>query len=353
MCFLNLFLGAYTVVLCLNVARQINMNENQNYEAGRMIGGIGSLLKSRDFALLWSGQLASRFSDAIASMALIWLALEMSGSPLIMSAVLLCNMLPSLLFTIPAGAFVDRHSRKRIMVFSSCGRALLTLGFFLLCFSGKVELWHLYLITFVDSTVECFFGPALGAMVPRTVDGGRLLSANSAMSMTASISQMVGMGAGGVMIGFIGVPAAFLIDSFTYLASAVSVMFIRIKEDTTYSKETNRLRDIKDGFRFVAKKRVLLTAFFVAMILNFGAGALNVIIPVLSDTLSFGAEGYGYILASFSAGSLIGAVVLGSVGSSRDISAEMLMKTMPGVWALVFLCAPFFRPFFHMRSSSW
>jgi len=308
--------------------------------------GIRTLFKFSGFGLLWGGDMVSRFGDAISSIALIWLALELSGSPLIMSTVMICSLLPSLFFTIPAGAFVDKHSRKKIMVFSSIGRMFLGLALFSLCFSGTIALWHIYSIAFIDSTIECFFGPAHGAVIPKIVDEKHLLAANSAVSMTTSVSQMVGMGAGGVIIGFIGIPAAFLIDAFTFLVAAISIAFIHLEEEISPSAGKSRLEDIKEGLSFVVKQRILLIIFLVAMILNFGAGALNVILPILSENLSLGAEGYGYMIASFSAGSLIGAIVLSAIGGSERTSAEKLVIIVPGVWTLCFLIAPLFHTLF-------
>lgn len=305
--------------------------------------GIRSLFRFRGFAPLWSGHLVSRFGDAITSIALIWLALELSGSALIMSTVMIFSMLPSLLFTIPAGVFVDRHSRKMVLMLSSAGRVFINITLFLLTFSGSVELWHLYLLAFTDSTVECFFGPALGATIPNIVDEEHLLSANSAMSITTSVSQMVGMGAGGTIIGFIGVPLAFLICSLAYAVAVVSIAAIRLKEKTERAKSEGRLKDIREGLGFVAKNRTLMIIIVVAVVLNFGAGALNVIIPVLSENMGMGAEGFGYMIASFSAGSLLGAVVLSEIGGSKKIRTETIVITMPLIWAIGFLCAPIFR----------
>lgn len=183
-------------------------------------------LRSRRFALLWSGQTISAVGDGAFYTALAWQVLILTGSGTAMGAALVAESLPLVLFMLVGGVVADRLPRRLTMLWSDGGRAAVTMIVAVLGFSHHLAFWHLLALAATFGLAEAFFRPAYQSIPPELVPVEDLPSANALTSFSRSVSTLVGPAIGAVVVS-VALPAgAFAFDSFTFLVSAVCLLLM-------------------------------------------------------------------------------------------------------------------------------
>jgi MFS transporter, DHA3 family, macrolide efflux protein len=265
-----------------------------------------TLLRNRSFRLLWSGQLVSSFGDALTSLALLLTAQRLTGSTTAVAATAIAIALPQLLVGLPAGALVDRWSRRRVMIGSDLARAVLVLGF--LAVGTGDRLWLLYALAFVQSAVGTVFNPSRAAFVAELLPAERLLPANSLLEMSRVVAGVAGTSVAGLLASTrtdLGV--VFVVDSVTFLTSAK--LIARLSEGARMPQATRR--PVTGGLRLILGSRLLVGALLAPTVAMLGLGAVNVLmVPFVIEDLGaseawFGALEAALVAAMILAGSLV------------------------------------------------
>lgn len=226
---------------------------------------IKLLSSNRDFAKLWAAQLVSLLGDwfsTIVISALIVSYTEGSGNQgVAVSAFLIARLVPPLMMRPLAGVLADRFDRKRLLIASDILRALAVLGL-LFTTQGPEYLPLVYVFIIIQFLVSALFEPARNAIMPSILYRHQLVIGNTLSSVTWSAMLAIGAITGGLVAEILGTQAALLIDSLTFVVSALLVVAIAVPE-TPRSEigQTNRLRRVKDksqrtfadGIRFLLR----------------------------------------------------------------------------------------------------
>src|SRR5258705_2655581 len=154
----------------------------------------------RDFRLLWAGEAISALGDQFALIALPWLALVLTGSPLALGGVMAVMAIPRALLMLIGGVSVDRFSPRRVMLGSNAVRLLATAALGGLVLAGAAELWMLYAFALVFGVADAFFFPAQTSMVPELVEQDQLQRANGITQGTTQATVLVGPALAGIVI---------------------------------------------------------------------------------------------------------------------------------------------------------
>lgn len=155
--------------------------------------GFLTLLHKRNFLLLWLAQLISMTVLSASNYALIILIHNVTGSTTLIGVALIAFSLPAVLFGAPAGVFVDRRNKKRVLFYSNCLRAVATFGFVVSLLIDQTQLVPVYLLTFLISGIGQFFTPAEGASIPALVSENELMPALSLFQVTFMLSNALGL----------------------------------------------------------------------------------------------------------------------------------------------------------------
>ncbi len=276
-----------------------------------------ALVRNRNFSLLWVGQLVSFFGDRVHQVALGVLVLQ-RATPLDVGIVFAATAIPNVFLGPLAGALVDRWDRRTTMVACDLVRAGLVLLVPLLI---NVHIALVYLVALAVATVGLLFRPAKNAVVPLIVDEERLVAANSASSINETLADLLGYPvAAAIVAGLAGViGAAFVLDSATYLVSAILIWGMVVpRDDEPVEPFSVRaiLREMREGWRFLTHQSQLLANTIVSTVaqLAFGAEIVCSLIyakDVLDQSFLPFPENYGWLMASLGLGSVIGGVVIG------------------------------------------
>lgn len=278
-------------------------------------------LAVRSFALVWAGQSISRVGDAIYTIALAWWVLEHTHSATAMGAVLVVEVVPTLLLLLLGGVAVDRLPRLRLMVVADVVRAAVLLIVAVLAVSGRLELWHIFAATATFGSVSAFFYPALFAVIPDLTPNEHLPSANSLMQLTARLAGIIGPGLGAALVAALGFGGAFAVDGASFLLSGIAiVMTLRVVgHDERSIPQRGVLSQVREGFSTVLRMPWLWVTIGVAALSTVTlAGPLEAALPFLvRGSLDGGVEVLGLLGSLSAAGAIVATVVLGRLRQIR------------------------------------
>jgi MFS family permease len=305
-------------------------------------------LTVRNFALLWSGQQLSALGDSIYRVALAWWVLEKTGSATAMSTIFIFASVPMLVFLLLGGVAVDRHSRARVMLLSDTLRGLLIGIVAVLAFSHRLELSHIYIVSLLFGIVGAFFGPAYRAIVPEIVPRELLASANGLTTLSLQLADVAGPALGALVVSTSGSPAAFTLDSLSFVISAICLApLVRLVLARQAPKERKSLlHDFREGVDVVRKSSWLSITIVIASLGNITLSApLAIALPFLvKGHLHGGVGSLGLIYSMISAGSIVG-TILGTVWLERTSGLRARGLFAYGLWiAGGFLIAVFGLP---------
>lgn len=300
--------------------------EQTEQQQPRQTGYLELLRRNRDFRLLWLGQVISQLGDWFDTIALFTLVLRLTGSGRAIGLVLVARFLPSVVLSPLSGILADRFNRRHIMIASDAIRAVVVLGF--LFVRRPEHLWLLYALTILQLGFSAFFEPARTAAVPSVVHERDLVTANTITSVTWSAMLTLGAAIGGPVTDWFGTDAAFVIDSLTYIVSALFIASLRLprrpprpKARLTIAKALG-FTDTLEGLRYVWKRPRVLALLLVKPAWGIGGGILT-LLPVLGETVfrfslhggGGAALGMSVLYAARGIGTAIGPVVARRVAS--------------------------------------
>ncbi len=296
------------------------------------------LLQEADYRRLWVGETVSQFGSQVSLLAIPYIAtVLLLATPFEVALLGALQFLPFLLFTLPAGAWVDRLRRRPILISGDLVRVV-ALGTIPLTWAfGVLTIWQLYLVSFVAGIATVFFDVAYQSYLPALVEHDQLVEGNSKLQASEASAAVVGPGFGGALIGLVGAPLAIIADALSYLASAFFVSRIARPEPhpeaarlaAGLAREPLR-RQVAEGLRFVLGNPYLRAIAGATSSSNLGSTMIFAIMPVyLYRELGLTAATVGLIFGIGALGSLGGALVANQVaarvGLGRTIIGSMAL----------------------------
>lgn len=299
------------------------------------------LFRNRDWLLLWSGQLVSVVGTQISQLAYPLLMLALTKSPAQAGFISSARILPYLLLGLPAGAFVDRWDRRRVMIVCDAGRALALGSIPIALALGRLPLAQLYAVALVEGTLNVFFNLAETAALTRVVAREQIPSAITLNEVTLSTGTMLGPALGGLVFA-IGQGFAFLADAISYAVSVVSIFFIRAELSAARVAEPKRLfDDIREGVVWLWRQSLMrFLALVVGWTVMIESGYLLVVI-ILAQRMNASSAIIGLVLGAGGVGSIIGAALSSMV--MRRFTFGQIAIGVHWIWALLlplFVIAP-------------
>src|SRR5437016_2927578 len=285
-------------------------------ESAPAIGYVELLRGNRGFRLLWLGQVVSQMGDWFDTIAVYTIALRLTGSSRAVALIMVARFLPSVVMGPLSGVVADRFSRRAIMITADLLRALVVLGFLLV--RRPDQMWLVYVLTVLQLAFSAFFEPAKTAAIPSIVSDRELLAANAIASVTWSAMLTLGAALGGFVAGWFGTNAAFVLDSLSFLASAMLIASVtfpkrpaRAKAKLTIAKALG-ISDTLEGGRYVKHRPRVFAYLMVKPMWGMGGGILTLlavfgekIFPVAGKT----ATGIGVLFTARGIGTAVGPIV--------------------------------------------
>lgn len=279
------------------------------------------VLHSRPYLLLLTAQFASLLGDFFNYVAVAWLVLELTGSNLAVGAVLAAASIPRAVLMLLGGAVSDRFSPRTSMLAGGIARAVVMGVLALLALSGTVQLWHLFVGSFLIGIVAAFFLPASTSMLPRVVASDQLEAGNAFMSLSRFGATVLGPALAGVVVAAVGAGAALAVDAAGYALAGLLVTLLPSTRMASDGPHKSALQDIWDGIVHVWNDVPLRTVLIVIAVVNFlGLPGVQVGLPALAyERFDQGAVALGAGFAAFGLGAVAGALAASAVPAPRLI----------------------------------
>ncbi len=275
------------------------------------------VLRNGDFVRLWTAQTISQFGTQVSLLAIPLVAvILLKASPFEVAMLGTVEFVPFILFSLPAGAWVDRLRRRPILIFGDVGRAASLASIPIVYLLGGLTIWQLYVVGFVNGTLTVFFDVAYQSYLPSLVERDQLVDGNGKLETSRTIAQTAGPAIGGGLIGILTAPVAVVVDALSYVASALFVFLIRREEPTPdrhvdeHGRPRGGLRsEVAAGLRYVLGDRYLRGIAASTGTANlFGSIAFATYIVYLVRDLGLSAGEIGIILGLGNSGAIVGAV---------------------------------------------
>ena len=254
--------------------------------------------------------------DWFDTIALYTIILNLTGSGRDVGLLLVARFVPSFLFGPISGVVADRFSRRTIMIWSDLLRAIVVLGF--LFVRRADQLWIIYVLTVLQLALSTFFEPAKTAAVPSIVADRELVAANAISSVTWSVMLTLGAAIGGIITGWFGTNAAFILDALSYVLSAVLIFSVKLpkrpkreRQKLTVGRAIG-ITETLEGARYVKRRPSVLALLLVKPAWGLGGGILTILAIFGERIFPVGksaATGIGVLFAARGIGTAVGPIV--------------------------------------------
>jgi len=272
---------------------------------------------------LWLGQIVSNLGDTLNYVALVVLVFRLSQSGLAVSALVLTEIVPTVLLGPVAGVVIDRFDRQRVLIVVDSLRAVLVLALAL-----THVLWGVYLLAALLAVGSTLFNPALQAVIPALLDDEELLAANSVAWSSGRLVQIVGASVAGGLIAWAGTTPAFLSNaaSFAFSAALLARFSISRREGPLRTDRLGAwLGDAREGLAYARRDPFVARLLPVQALTSLATGATSALLVVLATKhLHLAAQGFGWLLAAIGVGALLGPFLSNGLTRGRPLDVRLL-----------------------------
>ena len=297
--------------------------------------GRPSLWRRADYVKIWTASTISLMGSQVSLIAIPFIAAVVLHASAFQVAMMgMFEMLPFILFALPAGAWLDRVRRRPVLIAGDLGRAAVLLTIPIAYSLGVLTIWQLYAVGFTAGVLTVFFDVADQSYLPVLLEADDLVDGNAKLQISASAAQIVGPGFGGGLIGLVAAPFAVVVDAVSFLASGALISLIRKDESKPERKlaadgsQTSLRHDIAEGLRYVTGNRYLRMIAGSTGMSNLGTSITFSIFPIFAYVelgltpgligLAFGIGSVGVLLGALAAAPLsrrfgVGSVIVGSM----------------------------------------
>lgn len=275
-----------------------------------------SLRRHRNYRLFFAGQVVSLAGSWMQNVALAWLVLQLSRSPLAVAALIFCRFAPYTLLGVPAGAIVDRLDTRRLVMWTQAAAMVVSVALAVVVLTGTATLPIVYLLAALGGITLVLDAPGRQTLTFEMVGPRELQNAVALNSGLLNASRVIGPAIAGVMIASVGIGVCFAVNALSFLAVLTALALMRKGELHRVEKAPGRsvLVGTREGLRFAAATPEIRAVLTVVTLVGLVGFNFNTLVPLLaSDTLHVGASAFGLLSAAFGAGALLGALVTASL----------------------------------------
>lgn len=278
--------------------------------------------KKVEFLIVWAGQAVSLLGSQMSSFALgIWLY-QRTGLASNFAFVALCTVLPQMLLSPLVGNWIDRFNRRKLMALADSGSALCTLAMVLLFFTGRIETWHIFLVTILSASFGTLQAPAYSALVAGSTEKQHLGRANGLLQFGQALCQILAPAIAGVLVISVGVAGVLFIDLATFVVGVVTLLLSRLPADPPLSAQDTQTHKVKFAAEWMEGLRSLRTTPGLSGLLRFQTvfTFLWSLFAVMVTPMLLGfakPDGLGLILSIAGGGLLTGSLVMTAWGGPQ------------------------------------
>jgi MFS family permease len=273
-------------------------------------------LNHRAYRLYWIGQLVSLTGSWMQSTAQQWLVYRLTGSPLALGTVMLCQSLPVTLLSLPAGVVIDRVDKRKFLATVEGVMGLLAFALAALVASGHVQFWHVLVVATLLGVVNTFDMATRQAFTIEMVGRDDVMNAVALNSSIFNGARLAGPAIAGILVSRLGEAPAFALNGLSFVAVIAALLAMKVPfPSPPHSGESSHWSDLRESLRYIVSTHDVLALCVMAGVASMLGFTFTTLIPVMADKqLHLGADGFGVLVSSLGFGALVGAVSLAARG---------------------------------------
>ena len=254
------------------------------------------------------------------SVAESWLVYRLTGSAALLGVAGFASQIPVLFLATVGGAAADRFNRHRILVITQTTSMVLPLILAALVFTGRVQVWHVFVLAATLGVVNAFDVPARQAFVIEMVGKDDLVNAIALNSSIVNAARAIGPAVAGVLVAAVGEGWCFLLNGLSYVAVITGLLLMKLPQRLKSDHPKPSLADLTHGFRYVRNTMPVRDLLLMVGLVSFAGFPYSTLMPIFADNiLHGGARGLGFLMACAGVGSLAGALTLATRSTIRGL----------------------------------
>lgn len=274
----------------------------------------------------------------IRDVALYWLVYELTGSAISLALLGLCEATPRLILAPFLGVLVDRYDRLRLLILVHFLALIPLSGLVFFHFAGRLEFWHILALETLYSVIKGINPSASQSLIRELVPRDEIMNAVALFSVAFNIARVVGPSVGGILIIWIGAGGCFLVHTGALLISSWGLLLIRLPKRGWGGGGKNFLREVKEGFRYIAHEPVIFTGIGAAYILAVFVTTYQRFLPIFAkEILEVGPGGFGVLMAAPGIGAILSLTFIASMSDEwkKEVMLWVLV-TVPPTFLILF-----------------
>ena len=308
-----------------------------------------AVLRHRNFRLIWIGLLLSFTGSFMQNAALLWnvsLLVPADRKGLALGIVGLVRVVPIVIFSMISGVVADAVDRRKLMLLTQSGSAVVALGLAWLAFSGNTSVWPVYALAALSSAVGAFDLPARQSLVPNLVPRQDLPNAISLNAIMQQTSQVLGPALGGIVIASANVGWAYMINAVSFAAVIVALLLMRDVpgRPERHGNDPVSWQAALEGLRFVFRSPLIRSTMLLDFFATFFSSATALLPIFAQDILKVGATGYGWLYAAPAVGATMMSAAMVLLTSRINRRGPVLLWAV-GLYGLATVVFGFSRSF--------
>ena len=285
-----------------------------------------SALQYRDFRLLWLGAFMSTIGTWMQTVAQGWLVLDMTDSALLLGLDGFLATGPMLVFSLFGGVIADRMDRRKMMLLSQYLQMSFAFVLALLIYSGTVQVWHIFILSFLTGSAQSFSGPAYISLLPLLVKREDVPNAIAMNSMQFNLARVIGPLLAGLAYVAWGPAMCFAVNGLSFVFVILSLLLIGTPKVASPDARGGVMEEMKAGFRFVFERKTLMTLTFLAFVGTFLGMPIVTFLPLVArEIFKLGPDGYARMVTVYGLGSVTGALFIAATAHHQRKGRIALM----------------------------
>jgi MFS family permease len=275
-------------------------------------------LKHKNFRYYWIGMCVSLIGTWMQNIAQPWLAYTLTNSPFLLSLIGVVQFTPILILSLFAGVVIDKFSKMKILFFTQTASLAITLVLAILVWLGKVQYWHILIMSTALGVVNAIDMPSRQSIVIELVGREDLMNAIALNSMVFNLARIIGPALAGMVMSYAGIAVCFFANAISFGAVVIGLFFIKLKPVEIKTKNNAKvLEEIKDGLKYIYHKNILLYTLLVMGIVGTFVPNFNILVPVFAkEVLNQNEAGFGILMSFIGFGSFWGAMFIATLSKS-------------------------------------
>jgi MFS family permease len=305
----------------------------------------GRSLRHRNFQLFFGGQLISLVGTWMQTVAQSWLVYKLTGSGLLLGAVGFAGQIPVFLVAPIGGLVADRANRHRIVIATQTASMLLAFVLAALTLSGRVQVWHVFILAALLGVVNAFDIPGRQSFLVDMVGKEDLMNAIALNSSMFNGARVIGPAVAGILVAKLGEGWCFFANGVSYIAVIIGLMMMKVSPRPKVSKHPPPLEHIIEGFEFVNRTAPIRALMLLLGLVSITGMPYTVLMPIFADRiLKNGGQEFAALIGSHDLGAvrlgiLMGATGVGALLGALTLAARSGVKGL-GTWVTA-CCAGF------------